>query len=89
MDIDYMAIIGMIVAFLGWGAYYLHVRKLKDAIVELFDRVNRANADGKVTQEEFDIIMDQIATVMKAGKVVVDDIEAIGRQIDKLLKRKQ
>ena len=88
MDIDWVALIGIAITAIGWGAYYLHAKKLHDEIVALFALVKTANDDGKVTQDEFNAIMDQINTVMKAGYVVVKDIESIKNQIQNLLAKK-
>lgn len=58
------------------------------ALQEMVAEIKEANADGKVTQEEFDKLMakaNDLATrcteAMSQGKVVVDDIQALVKEI--------
>lgn len=89
---DYLSIIEAIIMLIGFATLtklWLDSKKLYDALKDLIACVNDANADKQITVKEFNTIMSHIMTVMDKCKPVLEDIEALKKEVEVLLKRKE
>jgi ABC-type transporter Mla subunit MlaD len=108
--VDWNVIIEMalaIAAVIGFGGIAIKLKLDAEKLIEkvkaliasyqsLVEEIKQANDDGKVTQEEFTKLMNEINALvanateaMKAGKDVVDDIETLKNQIMAIVTKKQ
>jgi len=81
----------LICVTLGLGVvakFYLDGKKFIEMIQEFLVDADKAKADGVITKEESDALVDQLCGLMKQGKLVLDDLLALKDQLAALLAKK-
>ncbi len=67
---------------------YLDTRKMLEMIQAFLTSADNAKADGVITKEESDQLVDQLCALMKQGKLVLDDVLKLKEELEALLAKK-
>jgi len=71
------------------GPLYLNTKKMLAMIQEYLTTANNAKADGIITKEESDDLVNRLCELMKQGKLVLDNVLDLKKQLEELLAKKE
>ena len=90
MNIDW-ATIEAIILFIGiptLTAVWLRSKLIVNKIIALLDYYNKAKADGVITQDEFNEMVDQLGSIVAESRNLLKDLEDLKAVIENLIKTK-